>query len=49
MSFYSTFAHWRLAVLYAYSGRRAVDPYYADPGLAGGPLWRPLAGSQYSR
>jgi len=37
LSWYTTLALWKLAVLYEYSRRRLVDgigdPYYADPGL----------------
>lgn len=37
LSWYTTLALWKLAVLYDYSGRRAAtgngDPYYADPSL----------------
>jgi aminoglycoside phosphotransferase (APT) family kinase protein len=37
LAWYTTFALWKLAVLYEYSRRRVLDgigdPYYADPGL----------------
>jgi len=37
LSWYTTFALWKLAVLYEYSGRRAAtgggDPYYLNPNL----------------
>ena len=37
LRWYTTLALWKLAVLYEYSRRRALDgagdPYYEDPGL----------------
>jgi aminoglycoside phosphotransferase (APT) family kinase protein len=32
LAWYTVAALWKLAVLYEYSRRRGVDPYYADPG-----------------
>jgi aminoglycoside phosphotransferase (APT) family kinase protein len=31
LNWYTTFALWKLAVLYEYSRRQGQDPYYADP------------------
>jgi aminoglycoside phosphotransferase (APT) family kinase protein len=33
LDWYTALALWKLAALYEYSRRRAVDPYYADPSL----------------
>jgi aminoglycoside phosphotransferase (APT) family kinase protein len=33
LPWYTTLALWKLAVLYEYSRRQAVDPYYDDPAL----------------
>jgi len=33
LSWYTTLALWKLAVLFEYSRRRGSDPYYADPAL----------------
>jgi aminoglycoside phosphotransferase (APT) family kinase protein len=33
LSWYTTLALWKLAVLYEYSSRRGADPYYDDPEL----------------
>ncbi|MDT7707243.1 MAG: hypothetical protein QOG20_2850 [Pseudonocardiales bacterium] len=33
LAWYTTLALWKLAVLFAYSRRRGVDPYYDDPAL----------------
>jgi aminoglycoside phosphotransferase (APT) family kinase protein len=33
LSWYVVLALWKLAVLYAYSRGRGVDPYYDDPAL----------------
>jgi aminoglycoside phosphotransferase (APT) family kinase protein len=33
LAWYTTLALWKLAVLYEYSRRRGVDPYYDDPRL----------------
>jgi len=32
LAWYTVAALWKLAVLYEYSRRQAIDPYYADPG-----------------
>jgi len=33
LAWYTVLALWKLAVLYEYSHRKALDPYYADPAL----------------